>query len=61
MLTDPTPLDLNAFPAELRGAFSTLLEDNVALTEDRAALAAQNAELEAANSRLDHMIKELNR
>ena len=67
MLTDPTSLDLSAFPAKLRGAVSALLQDNTALkssnvelTEDRIALATQNAKFEAANSRLDHMVKELN-
>jgi hypothetical protein len=62
MLTDPTSLDLSAFPAKLRGAVSALLRDNTALkssnvelTEDRIALATQNAEFEAANSRLDHI------
>jgi hypothetical protein len=49
MLTDPTSLDLSAFPAKLRGAVSALLRDNTALkssnvelTEDRIALATQN-------------------
>jgi transposase len=67
MLTDPKPLDLMAFPEELRGMVCALLEDNSALrtgnadlAEQNAALATQNAEFEAVNARLEHMVNELN-
>ncbi len=67
MLTDLKPLDLMAFPEELRGMVCALLKDNSALrsgnaemTEHNACLSTQNAELSAVNARLEHMVKERN-